>query len=506
MISKQEALKELAKRELAKREFRYFIDYTYNGYVFGEWHDHFFNNIKRVVNGECKRLIVQMPPRVGKTELISKRLPAFLLGNNPKLNIIGASYGADLATKNGRETRRIVQSKEFKNIFNKFSISDEKKESGNWETSENGGYYTVGVGGAVTGFGGDYLIIDDYFKNREDAESATMRDKLWDWYTSTFYTRKQGDHTAIIVLATRWHEDDLIGRLLRLQEEGGDKWEVISYPALDNNDNSFYPERFSSDYYKNERKNIGIRDFSALYQQDPILSMSNIFKKETFRYFAISDFEHNLNRNDFIVRVFCDPAFSTRQNSDDLVVWTLAQHKQTKDIYLLDGIADIMPPSMGAKYIVNVAQKFKQQGWSVDMISVEDVPLNKQQTLFINQVDEEMRSLGVVFKLNRYCPKIKKEDRIKFNLERYFDRNAIFFRTDEIGNNIWRKLEEQLLRFPTNDKDDIIDCLAQGIEVFEKNNTINKEEEESYQRKIKEIKNQIRTFRPNVNNLTTTHI
>jgi len=462
-ITPQEAKAELAKRELATRELRYFIRYTFPEYIFGEWHKELFDVLQRVEQGDIKRLIVQMPPRAGKTEIISKRFPAWCMGRNPKLKVIGTSYGSELSSRNSREARQIIQSQRFKNAFPKCKISDEKKEASNWETSEGGGYYSVGVGGALTGMGFNIGIVDDYTKNREDAESPTIREKTWDWYTSTFYTRKQDENAAIIVLATRWHDDDLIGRLLK--QETGDHWHIIKFPALNEQDESFFPERFSSVYYQNERENIGMRDFAALYQQDPIVAMGALFKKEDFRYFAMSDLD--ANKNDFEVGIVCDPAFSTRNGSDDMVTIALARHRKSGEFYEIDRFADTTPPSVSKTIPVNMALKYKSAGWNVTFLSVEDVSINKDQAMFVNSVDEEMRKSNLHIPLRRYKPKTKKEDRIKFKVEPVIARHAYYFRCDDTANRAWAKGEEQFLRFPTANHDDIPDTIAQGIEQFE---------------------------------------
>lgn len=462
-MTPQEATAELAKRKLASQELRYMIHYTFPEYIFGEWHDVLFDALQRVERGELTRLIVQMPPRAGKTEIISKRFPAWCIGRNPKRKIIGTSYGAELSSRNSRETRQIVQSELFSNVFPDCKISEEKKEASNWETTERGGYYSVGVGGALTGMGFNIGIIDDYTKNREDAESPTIREKTWDWYTSTFYTRKQDEKASIIVLATRWHDDDLIGRLLKNKE--GDKWEIIKFPALNDKNESFYPERFSSEYYLNEKKNIGVRDFAALYQQDPIIAMGALFKKEDFRYFAISDID--ADKNDFEVGIVCDPAFSTRKGSDDMVTIALARHRKSGEYYELERFADTTPPSVSKSVPVNMAGKYKSAGWNVTFISVEDVSINRNQTIFVNSVQETMDMARLTIPLIRYKPKVKKEDRIRFKVEPAIASHKYYFRCDDAGNDAWVKGEEQFLRFPTADHDDIPDCIAQGIEAFE---------------------------------------
>jgi len=152
----QEAKIELAKRELARRSIRHYVNYVFgDGYIFGAWHDDFFEKLEAVRKGKITRLMVFLPPRSGKSEIISKLFPSFILGESPAKNIVCASYGADLAKEFGRKTRAITKEHRFKNVFPSFSLSDDKREGGDWETKEGGGYYSIGVQGALTGKGYD---------------------------------------------------------------------------------------------------------------------------------------------------------------------------------------------------------------------------------------------------------------------------------------------------------------------------------------------------------------
>lgn len=190
------------------------------------------------------RLMVFMPPRHGKTELVSRRLPAYVLGRNPNAQIIATSYSDDLASRNNRDTQRIMDSPEYAALF-----PDTQLNSSNVKTNARGGYLrnsdmfevvghrgsyrSAGVGGGITGMGFDFGIIDDPVKNAQEAASKTIRDAHWEWYTTTFYTRREKD-ARILLTMTRWHEDDLAGRLLKQakQDPAADQWSVVSFPAI----------------------------------------------------------------------------------------------------------------------------------------------------------------------------------------------------------------------------------------------------------------------------------
>jgi len=192
--------------------------------------------LERVAKGECKRLMVFMPPRHGKSQLTSIQFPAWFIGNYPDKEIICASYAQELAAHFGREVRNLVSDPEFKETFG-VSLAPDSTAKHRWNTSEGGSYVAAGVGGAITGRGAHLLVIDDPVKNREDADSEVYRDKVWDWYRSTVFTRLM-PNGAVVLVMTRWHDDDLAGRLL---EHESDRWVVGTGKAI-YQDKPLWPE------------------------------------------------------------------------------------------------------------------------------------------------------------------------------------------------------------------------------------------------------------------------
>jgi predicted phage terminase large subunit-like protein len=256
------------------------------GYLVGPHHRLICEKLEAVERGEIKRLMIFTPPRHGKSELVSKRFPAWYLGRNANSQIISASYGQDLATDFGRDVRNIVGSAEFAKLFPGVSLAADSSAKNRWHTNGGGSYVAAGVGTAITGRGADVLNIDDPVKDRVEADSQTTRNTIWAWYTSTAYTRLMPGG-AVILTMTRWHEDDLAGRLLALQEDGGDQWEVVKLPALSAADHDpldrapaapLWPERYGADTLDRIRAAIGERDFSALYQQSPRPTEGALFK------------------------------------------------------------------------------------------------------------------------------------------------------------------------------------------------------------------------------------
>lgn len=268
--------------------------------------------LEAVAAGKIQRLKIRMPPRHGKSELASKRFPAWFLGGSPYRNIIAASYNSDLATDFGREVRNIVGSARYRALFD-VNLSQDSTAANRWHTEQGGMYVAAGIGTAVTGRGAHVLLIDDPFKDREEADSENHREKVWRWYTSTAYTRleadlKDGDVTeddalwaelradidagkaepfegAIVLINTRWHEDDLDGRLEQEEKRGGEKWDVLDLPAILEDGRALWPAKYPLERLEAIRTVIGPRDWSALYQQRPAPDEGLYFKREWFRYY-----------------------------------------------------------------------------------------------------------------------------------------------------------------------------------------------------------------------------
>lgn len=279
-LSPQQAAAELLARRRARTSLLDFTRYTNPAYVAASHHERIAAKLEAVERGEIDRLIITMPPRHGKSELASRRFPSWYLGRNPSQPIIAASYNSELAGDFGREVRNIVASPEYHAIF-PVTLAADSQAANRWHTSDGGQYVAAGVGTAITGRGAKILLIDDPFKDRQEADSEINRKRVWDWYTSTAYTRLMPGG-AIIIINTRWHDDDLSGRLLEEQKNGGDQWDVLSLPAIDSNGNALWPEWYPLERLEKIRSVLPARDWNSLYQQDPIPDNGDYFKSDWF--------------------------------------------------------------------------------------------------------------------------------------------------------------------------------------------------------------------------------
>ena len=255
------------------------------------------DKLEAVERGEIDRLMIFMPPRHGKSELASKRFPAWCLGRQPKRQIIAASYNSDLANDFGRNVRNIVAEPEFGQVFPNVGLAPDSQAANRMNTNHGGTYVAAGVGTAVTGRGADIALIDDPFKDREEADSERRRDVVWDWYRSTLFTRLMPGG-AVVLIQTRWHEDDLAGRLL---EAEGDQWEVLDLPAINKAGEALWPEWYDLKALNRIKDTIGQREWSALYQQQPQPDDGTYFQRAWFKEWDKLPTVHYYGTSDYAV-------------------------------------------------------------------------------------------------------------------------------------------------------------------------------------------------------------
>lgn len=234
------ALLEEEARDAARESLLAFTLFTFDGEYLSNWHHRLLcEKLEAFERGEIKRLIVCMPPRHGKSELASRRFPAWAMGRDPDKKIIACSYGLDLALDMSRDAKRIVTSDAFRAIFPDTEVAagaqtSYKNTADQWQiVGHKGQYLARGVGGGITGKGGDFLIVDDPIKDDRQAQSATERENIWRWYTKVLKTRRSKG-AGILVIMTRWHMDDLVGRLVERAERDADadQWEVLKLPGI----------------------------------------------------------------------------------------------------------------------------------------------------------------------------------------------------------------------------------------------------------------------------------
>lgn len=421
-----------------------------------------------VAAGKEKRVMIFMPPRHGKSELASIKFPAWYLGKFPTKEVMCCSATADLAEDFARKTRDAVGHEVHQAMFPDCRLKKGSKSVSNWRVSNRGGFRGTGIGGLITGMGANLLIIDDPYKDRAEADSETIRRSTFDWFTSTAYTRLEKDG-AIVIILTRWHDDDLAGRLLELDGKRGDyydkkeakwkkfvpgrgsgkmgKWKVVSFPAIATENEKFrkkgealWPEKYNLETLVETKASIGLRDWGALYQQDPVIEEGAEFQASWFRYWE--KLPKNLR---YVTTV--DPAISQRETADDSVVITTGIAPDSR-IYVVDVVNGHFNPDT----LIN--EIFKQQRAYGSLVAIEAIAY--QQAL-VHYVQKKMKAEKRLFQIEQVRHATKKEERIR-GLIPYYSNGEIYHAPGGCQG-----LEDQLKRFPSGKHDDMIDALAMAL-------------------------------------------
>ena len=294
-------------------------------------HEFLINNLQEVAEGKTKRLMVFMPPGSAKSFYANVMFSAWFMARNPGKKLITSSYSQEVADKWGRRVRAIVRDQTYHDAFG-VELSKDSQAAGRWALTDDTEYYAVGVGGSITSFRADGAIIDDPVKGRDEAESETIRNKIKEWYLSDFWTRlKPG--AFVVLIMTRWHEDDIAGWQLELMKQGGEQWDVVSLPMeAEENDllgrkvgEPLWPEWFTSDMVAQAKRDA--RNWSSLYQQRPSPETGAYFDSSWFKYYD------KLPSN---IKIYGASDYAVSDNSGDYTVHGVFGLDTDDNIYVLD--------------------------------------------------------------------------------------------------------------------------------------------------------------------------
>lgn len=459
-------------RWVCQRWFLIFCVAVKSDFIPTKFHTYLANELQRfylsVKNGTDERMMIECQPQIGKSTIASELFPAWILGKEA-WPIIVASYGASLAEVKSSNCRDIVNGEVYKMIFPKTLLHPETAAKDYWKTTSGGSYRAVGVGGPLTGNPGKILIGDDLFKDAADAESATVREGTHTWWKKVFYTRKQSK-SGMMVINTRWHLDDVSGRLIQVQEQHEangtdsrlyDQWKRLRFPAFAEDDEYINgelfrkkgevlcPERFTKEDMEKTKNGMDTTDWSSLYMQNPILAENAEFKKEWFRYFE----ESEIRLKELTYLTLVDLAISQKQAADNTVVRTIAVERSTGYWYLIEETAGHLDPLETVDAVFFHAKTYRSHVW------IESVAYQAALPKFIMEKQRKDRVFFNVDELKHTKGK-SKEARIRGLIARY-KAGVIFHRRSD------KDLETELLQFPKGRHDDRIDCLAFALEVAE---------------------------------------
>ena len=370
--SEREAVAKEAKKELARRHFRDYVVHVHRGnYTHFRHTEYICDRLQPIAEGVSKRIIIELPPRHGKSMTVTESFPSYYIAKNPEKRVIAASYSDSLARKFGRLNKQKLN--EYGSELFDVQISRVNGANNNWSLDgHRGGMISTGIGGSITGQGADLMIIDDPIKNMKEAQSQLIRDNIWDEWEATLSTRLH-DGASVIVIMTRWHEDDLIGRLLVRSPR---KWERLRLPAIAEDENDLLgreigealcPELGFDEQWAEEKKTeVGSRTWAALYQQRPTPAGGNVFKKEWFKFYVMDQAQkREWGLSDDVVvlpKIFdkqaqsWDCSFKDSETSDYVVgqVWA----KKKTDFFLLDQVHDRLNFPATIKAIKHVTDKW----------------------------------------------------------------------------------------------------------------------------------------------------
>lgn len=459
-------------QEVGKDDFLTFIDHVYPGYKVGPHHKRLAKIFEDIANGKKRRVIVNIAPRHGKSEMISYLAPAWFLGKYPNKKIIMASHTADLAVNFGRRVRNLVGSEAYRDVFPQIELQADSKSASRWGTNFNGEYFAIGVGGALAGRGADLFIIDD---PHSEQEAKTGRPDVflpaWEWFQSGPLQRLMPGGSIIIVM-TRWSKLDLTGMIVNQmgREEDVDQWEIVEFPAI-LNDKPLWGEFWSIEELLGKKAGMDPRYWQAQYMQNPVSEEGALIKREWWQIWEKDD----PPQCEFtIMSLDAAQEANTRADYNALTTWGVFFNEETNNyaIILLNSIKKRMEyPDLKAM----VLEEYKE--WEPDAFIVEKK--SNGSALY-----QEFRRMGVP--IGEFTPG-KGQDKIaRVNAVSALFQGGVVFAPDRR----WaREVIEECNDFPSGTNDDLVDSTTLALMRFRQGGFIrlpsDEPEEERYFRSKK---------------------
>lgn len=411
--------------------------------------------LEEVEKGNYRRLIINAPPRHGKTELVSKLFIAFYLGRNPQNSVIFGTYNEKYAGDVGRRVRDYVRHPAFTQIFPEFSLKEGSEAVDRLETMAGGIAAFVGRGGTTTGRGGHLLVIDDALKDRAEANSATIRGQLWDWFTQVISTRMMDKTARIIIVQTRWHEDDLVGRITDPTNDFYDadearQWKIIDLPALAGDEDplgrrpgeALWPQRFDAQFLL-DRQRADPRGFAALYQGRPTPEGGAFFKDDSLRTYKPSELPKDLR-----YYVASDHAVSLVQGSDKTCIIPIGIDKEDNIYVMQDVFWQVAPTDKVVEAMLGLMRKYKPLIWWA-----EKSHITKSIGPFLRK---RMREEDVYCSIHEVTPLSDKQTRAQ-SIQARMAMGRVFFPE---RTHWWAAARDELLKFPNGAHDDFVDAMS----------------------------------------------
>src|SRR5579883_662897 len=455
-ITKAQAARELLARRIARRSLRQFIGVARPDLALALHHEHLVAELQKVEDGETRRLAIFMPPGSAKSTYTSTLFPPHYLGRHDRNCMIAASYGQRLSARFGKRCRNLVGSKLYRRVFG-FGLALDSQAKDEWETERGGEFVATSVDGAVTGRRGDVILIDDPIKGRKEADSAVHRDTVWQWYLSDVRTRlKPGG--AIVLIMTRWHEDDLAGRIFPADYDGrsgavaakdGEVWRVVCIRAEAEADDPLgrkpgewlWPEWFTPGLLAHEKIVQGPRNWNALYQQRPSPEDGDFFKRKHLRWYETPPPRSTL-------KIYGASDYAVTDGGGDWTVHIVFGVDPNDDIYVLDLWRGQTESDKWVEAFIELCQRWKPLEWAE-----ENGQINKGVGPFL--VRRLLETKTYVAR-EQFTSSADKPTRAQAIRGRYAMGKVLVPK-----NAPWvNALVAEMMSFPTGVNDDQIDCLS----------------------------------------------
>lgn len=425
-----------------------FAKKVYPNYSVGAHHKIMAKLFKEVLEGKKKRVIINIAPRHGKSELTSFLLPAWWLGHRPSDQIIMATHTSSLSEDFGRRVRNLLGAAEYKEVFPATELSSDSKSAGSWNTANGGKYYAVGVGGALAGRGANLLVIDDPHSEQDLKSGSKLPfEQAWSWYQTGPRQRLMWGGSVIVVM-TRWGQLDLTAKLLDYQSKNpdADQWEVIELPAILPSGKALWPEKWPLEELLKTRASLDPRFWNAQYQQEPTSDSIAIIKREMWRVW-----EHDTAPPCQYVIQSWDTAFEAKTSADYSActtwgVWYNEEEKNLPHLILLDAFKD----RMEFPELKEVALKHYKE-WSPDAFIVEKKAAGAPLL-------QELRLTGIP--VQEFSPSRGNDKTVRVNAV------ADLFASGRVWapDTRWAQdVVEELAAFPVGEHDDFVDSTTQAL-------------------------------------------
>ena len=459
----------LEARDKATSSFLDFCRYVWPEMLVGEHHKIIAAALDRVVAGKCKRLMIAMPPRHGKSQMGSYLFPAYLMGKLSQSKLIVGSHTAELAQRFGRMIRNLVEDDKYGELFPDTKLSADSKAAGRWNTSAGGEAFFIGKGGAMTGRGGDIIILDDIL-DEQDAISDTAMENTWEWYTSGPRQRLQ-PNGAIIIINTRWKMDDLSGRLLRQQGQlKTDQWELLEFPAILPSGNPLWPEYWVIDELEKVKMSIGLKKWNAQWQQQPTNDDGAILKRDWWRRWKYDD----PPACEYVIQTY-DTAYSKKETADFSVIATWGVFHPSADSGPNLILLSVKKGRWDFPELKRIA-KDEYKYWEPDNVLIEAKATG-------TPLQHELRKMGIP--VTMYSPGGRRTGQDKVSranaVAPLLESGMVWYPEQE---EFAQELVEECAAFPNGAHDDQVDATIMALMRFRQGNFISLDDDDDEERDV----------------------